>query len=132
HVIDVDRIVDARERPEPNDFAICAPRLHVDDRPWRELVQAADRERLLAGEAEARGVLTRLVLQREDAHPYEVRAMDALEGLRDDRPHAEEQRTLRRPVTRAARAVLLACEYDERRAIALVAHRCVVDHHLVA
>jgi hypothetical protein len=39
-------------------------------------------------------------LERQDAHPDEVRSMDALEALGDDRPDAEQKRALGRPVAR--------------------------------
>ena len=55
-------------------------------------------ERLAAREAEGAHVLARLELQREDAHAREVRAVDALEALRDDGLDAEEHRALRSPV----------------------------------
>ena len=56
-------------------------------------------------------------LQRQHAHADEVRAMDALEALRDDRLDAEQLRALRRPVARAAGAVFLAAEDDRRHAL---------------
>src|SRR5436190_9265215 len=58
--------------------------------------------------------------------------MDALERLGDRSAHAHEVRALRRPVARAPRAVLLAREHDERHALLLIAHRRVVDRHLLA
>ena len=58
--------------------------------------------------------------------------MDALEALGEHRADAEQLRTLRRPVARRARAVLLAREHDERHALARVLHRRVVDRHLLA
>jgi hypothetical protein len=58
--------------------------------------------------------------------------VDALEALGDDRADAEQVGALRRPVARGARAVLLAGEDDERRALGLVLHRGVVDRHLLA
>src|SRR3954462_5698894 len=44
---------------------------------------AGDVERLLADQAERLGVLALRVLQREHAHPDQVRAVDALERLGD-------------------------------------------------
>ena len=41
-----------------------------------------------------------LELQRNDAHADEVGAVNALEGLGDDRPDAEQPRALGRPVAR--------------------------------
>src|SRR3954465_13578480 len=43
-------------------------------------------------------------LERQDAHPDEVRAVDALEAPGDDRAHAKEPRALRRPIARQSRA----------------------------
>ena len=42
--------------------------------------------------------------------------MDALEALRDDGLHAEQAGALGRPVARAAGAVFLARDDDQRRA----------------
>ena len=56
--------------------------------------------------------------QRQHAHADKVRAVDALEALRDHRLHAEELRALRGPVARRAGAVFLAAEDDGRRASA--------------
>src|SRR5437870_6243612 len=58
--------------------------------------------------------------------------MDALKRLRDRRAHAHKVWPLRSPVARAPGAVLLAREQHERHALLLVAHRRVVDRHLVA
>src|SRR5690606_9811917 len=44
----------------------------------------------------------------------------------------EEPRPLGRPVAARARAVLLAGDDDERNALLLVAHRRIVDRHLLA
>jgi hypothetical protein len=77
---------------------------------FERLGQAGDRDLLLAGQ------VVGLDLQRQDAHADEVRAVDALERVGDDRPDAEEVRALGRPVARRARAVLLAAQHDERDA----------------
>src|SRR5690606_33854216 len=82
-----------------------------------------DVERLAAVEAEARGRIVAEELQRQHAHADQVRAVYALEALGEDRAHAEQRRALRRPVARGARAVFLAGDHDERRAVLLVAHR---------
>ena len=66
-------------------------------------------------------------LEREHAHAHEVGSVDALEALRQDRPHAQEARPLGRPVPGGASAILLPGDDDERRAVGLVAHRRVVD-----
>ena len=79
------------------------------------LGHAGDVERLLASQPERGGVLARLELQRKHAHPHQVTAVDALEALGDDRPHAEELRPLGRPVARAPGAVLRAGQDEERR-----------------
>ena len=47
-------------------------------------------ERLVPGEPERRGRLALRELQRQHAHPDEVRTMDPFERLRDDRSHAEQ------------------------------------------
>src|SRR5690606_25677756 len=87
---------------------------------------------LLAGEPQRLGVLAVLELERDDAHADEVRAVDALEALGEDGPHAEQARALRGPVARRARAVLLARDDEERNTLGLVLHRGLVNRHLLA
>ena len=99
---------------------VLAPALHrqllLRDDARRDAVDLDD---LVAGEAERGRVLAGLELQRQDAHADQVRAVDALEALRDHRAHAEQQRALRGPVARAAGAVLVAGDDDQRHALVL-------------
>ena len=81
---------------------------------------------------ERRGALAGQELERQHAHPDEVRAVDPLVALGDDGPDAEQRRPLGRPVARRARAVLAAGDDDERHALGPVAHRGVVDERLLA
>src|SRR5918992_3112557 len=94
--------------------------------------EARDVERLVSREPERRGRLARAELQRQDAQPNEVAAVDPLEALGDDRADAEESWSLRRPVPRRTAAVLLAGEHDERNALVAIAECGVVDRHPVA
>ena len=71
-------------------------------------------------------------LQRDHAQRHQVGAVDALEALGDHRPHAQQRAALGRPVTGAARAVLLAGDHHQRHAVGQVAQRGVVDRHLLA
>ena len=71
-------------------------------------------------------------LERQHAHPDQVRAVDPLVALGDHRADAEQPGALRRPVAARARAVLLAREHDQRDRLLGVAHRRVVDRHLLA
>ena len=73
-----------------------------------------DAELLESGQTEGVGSLTRLELQWEDAHSDEIAPVDSLETLGDDGLDAEEVRTLRSPVSGAARAVLFAGQDDQR------------------
>src|ERR1035437_49651 len=99
----------------------------------REVLRdALDSESLLARQPEALCVLPGLVLEREDAHPREVRAVDALEALRNHRPDAEEHRAFRGPIARRPRAIFRTREDDERGLRGLVLHGRVVDGHLLA
>src|SRR5690606_17548983 len=66
------------------------------------------------------------------AHAHQVAAVDALEALRDDGPHAQEEGTLGGPVPGTARAVLLAGDDHHRDAGLLVLHGRLVDRHLLA
>src|SRR5579863_6343287 len=98
----------------------------------RAAVQPRDFEGLLAGEPEALSVLTFLELQRQHAHADQIGAVNALETLGDHRLYAQEHRALGRPVARAAGAVFLAREDDQRSARRLVLDRGVEDGHLLA
>src|SRR6185503_11526858 len=53
-------------------------------------------------------------LQRQHTHADQIRAMYALEGLRDHRTDTKKPRSLRRPVTRGAGAVFLARKNHQR------------------
>src|SRR5207248_3805391 len=59
------------------------------------------------------------------------RPVDPLEALRDRRADAEQQRSLRRPVARRPRAVLLARDDDEWHALGPVALRRVEDRRFL-
>src|SRR5690606_18647665 len=69
-------------------------------------------------------------LQRQNAHADEVRAVDALEALGDDRLDAKQARSFRRPVSGRTGAVLLAAKDYERGAVCLVVLRGIVDKGL--
>src|SRR5438270_13771578 len=91
-------VVDARSGPEALDLAIVAHRLDVDLLQRLDLSQAVDRVAFSSAQAQRLRALARCELEREEAHPDQVRAMDALEALRDHRTHTKEERALRRPV----------------------------------
>src|SRR5271165_202896 len=57
--------------------------------------------------------------------------MNTLEALRDDSLHAQQVRTLGRPVTGRSRAVLLAGQDDQRHLTLGVFHAGVKDTHLL-
>ena len=101
-------------------------------RGFRSPTQATDRDGLVALEAERLPRRAFLEHQRQHAHADQIRAMDALEALRDHGADAEQTRALRRPVARGAGAVFLAGEHHERHLLLLVLHRGVVDRHLLA
>src|SRR5690606_25650381 len=101
------------------------------DHLGRTAVETDDLVALLARQAERLRVLAFLEHERQHAHADEIRAMDTLEALGDHRLHAEQHRALGSPVSGRARAVLLASDDDERRAFLLVAHRRVIDAHLL-
>ena len=79
-----------------------------------------------------RAVSARLELKRQHAHEHEVSAVNTLEVTHDHRFAAQELRALRGPVARRTLAVFVATEHDERHALLLVAHRGVIDRHLLA
>src|SRR5699024_4439125 len=71
-------------------------------------------------------------LEWDDAHADEVRAVDPLVGLGDDRLDAEQARALGRPVARGSGAVLLAREDDERHARLEIGLAGLEDRRLLA
>ena len=87
---------------------------------------------LLAGQLQRCRALTLHELQRQNAHPDQVRPVNALETLRDHRAHAQQLHALGRPVARRPGTVFLARDDQERNALLLVPHRGVVDEHLFA
>src|SRR5947208_8590786 len=110
-VIHLDRRVDAQEERDFLHAAVGPP-----DHQRRVLLRpdlfldAADVDDFVALDAQRSDRVAALELEGKHAHADEVRAMDALEALHDHRAHPQEQRALRRPVARAARAVFLAAE----------------------
>src|SRR5271166_3217103 len=64
--------------------------------------EAVDRHGLVALEAQRLPARPLLEHERQDAHADEVRAMDALETLRDDGPYSQKLGALGRPVARGA------------------------------
>src|ERR671913_1793777 len=71
-------------------------------------------EGLVTRKAEGFCALTLGKLQGQHAHADQVRAVDALEALRDNGPDAEQEGSLGGPVARGARPVFLAGQDDER------------------
>src|SRR5438477_503960 len=76
--------------------------------------------------------LSRQELERQDAHPDEVGAMDALKALGDHRADAQELDALGGPVARGARAVFFAGHNDQGHALGPVGAGGVIDRRLGA
>ena len=126
------------------DVLALARRVEAQDRAERDAVRrdrdlarlavldAGDRELLAAGQAERLAALAGEVLQRQDPHHQQVRAVDPLVALGDHGLDAEQVRPLRGPVARRAGAVLLAGQHDRRRALGEVALGRGEDRHLLA
>ena len=112
--------------------ASAAQDLHRHLLPGLEAGQPADGYRFLTRQPQTLPGLPLLEHQWEDAHPDQVGAMDALEGLGDDGADAQQARALGRPVAAGAGAVLLAGEHHQRHALRLVAHGGIVDRHGLA
>src|SRR5947207_4643606 len=92
------------------------------------------RDGVSLGTIESKGLRIRSFseLQWQHAHADQIRPMNALEARRHDRFHAEQPRSLRRPVATRSRPVLVPGENDERNGSRLIFHRRVVDRHLLA
>src|SRR5213594_2554920 len=116
HVANLRFVVDPRAGDEAHSRSVVggSPDLNLLTRLQR--VQAVDRVALLPGETKQVRIFAGRVLQRKNAHPDEVGAVDPLEALRDHGADTEQERTFRCPVARGAGAVLLAGEHDERHA----------------
>src|ERR671916_2055680 len=130
-VLDLDRRIHARPDPELLRLAFVARCPDGQLGAGRDAGEACDVVRLVAGEAQRLRAIAFRVLQGQDAHPDQVRAVDALEALGDDRPYAEQERALRGPVARGARAVLLAGEHQQGHALLLVLEARLVDRGLL-
>ncbi len=95
HRVDPRLQADAGRRPEAaRDFGLehlARPQLPG---------QPANCHFFITDKAEHLPAFALLELQRNDAHADEVGAVNALEGLGDDRPDAEQPRALGRPVAR--------------------------------
>jgi hypothetical protein len=132
-VVDIDRTV----QPS-HDLELAFVPVHAagDDReaaPGRETrSDAFDRVRLEPGEANRRGRLAGQEFERQDTHPDQVRAMDPLIALGDDRADAQQGGPFRRPISRGPRAVLPTSQNDEWDALVPIPHRSVVDELLLA
>src|SRR5439155_19673650 len=111
-IADIDRAVEPGDGLEAALAATVGVVLASHDRQplsrGEALGQAVDRVRLATGKSKRGRALARLELERQDAHPDEVRAMDPLEALGEDRPDPEQHRALRRPVARRTGTVLAA------------------------
>src|SRR3954453_3445389 len=132
-VIDFDRRIDSYRYRH---FIGSATRMPDYQRHFlpgtQRMTDTGDVEHFAAGEAEGLRTGPFLELQRQHAHADEIRAMDALEALRDDCADAEELGAFRGPVAGGAGAVLLSGEHDQRSPLLLIAHRRVVDRHPIA
>src|SRR5699024_10708516 len=132
-VVGLTGCVDADHTVEVDAGAVVLRRRDLDSGRGRALVELRDTfdgEGLGAVETERLSRLAGGELQRQDAHADEVRAVDALEALRDDGDDTEQRRAPAGPGTRGSRAVLLATEDDQRDAGGPVVHRGVVDRRL--
>ena len=101
-VVDVDRAIEAG-----NDLESALARFVIapgdDDQPAARRETGCDalhRERLTTGETDRPDALAGQELERQDAHPDQVRTVDPLVALGDDGPDAEESRAFRRPIPR--------------------------------
>src|SRR5882724_852172 len=86
----------------------------------------------MAGEAKRFFVLTRLKLERENAHADEIAAVNTLEAFGNCGTNAQEQWSLRSPVTRAARAIFFPGDYQQRSSLLLITDRGIIDCRLFA
>ena len=132
-VLDVDRPVEPGDRRETSLGAVIRGRGHGHGLlRGRSVLEAADGQPLAPGQAERRGRVAGRELERQDAHPDEVRAVDPFVALGQDHPHAEQRRSLGRPVARRPGAVLAAGDDRGPDPFVGVAHRRVEDEPFLA
>src|SRR5438105_14854775 len=116
--------VQASEQVQALALAVAAADRAVEVAPRRHAAaNAGDVDHLIAFEPERLSRYAGGELERQHAHADEVRAVDALEALGDDRTHPEEPGALCGPVARRAGAVLGAGDHHERYAL-LAITRC--------
>src|SRR5487761_79780 len=132
HETDLGVVVDTREGLEDSFLALVRLSLDLDGLAGLQPLEAADREALLAGQAERLQVLAVGELEGEDAHAYQVRPVDSLQALRNHGANTEEQRAFGRPVARRSGSVLLARDHDERHALGAVLLRRLEDRGCLA
>src|SRR5438309_9418229 len=97
-VANFDLVIDTRAGGEALDPAVVACGRDLEVLPRLDAFQAADRVALVPAQAERLGALAWRELQWQDAHAHKVRAVNALEALRDYGAYAEQERTLGSPV----------------------------------
>ena len=99
-VLDLDRRVDPDRRVERDFRPVGLFRRHGQRlRGLQRFHVELNVEDFLARQTQRLPRLAVLELERQNAHPDQVAAVDALVALRDDRPHAEQARALGGPVT---------------------------------
>src|ERR1700674_5495078 len=100
--------------------------------PDLDSASEADRVDLAPRQLKRLAILSLSEFQRQHAHPDQVAAMDSLEALGDRGAHAEQQRTLGRPIARRTGAVLLTRDHDQRHAFLAVAFAGLENRGLLA
>src|ERR1700687_4139855 len=111
-IFDVLRRIDARNHVELFRLAVFLS-AHLERLTRFESArETAYRVDLVSRQPEALAILPLHELEREHAHPDQIAPMDPLEALGDNRPDAQELRSLRRPVARRTGAIFLADDQD--------------------
>ena len=95
-------------------------------------VQTADRHGFLAGQTQRFAGVAICELERNNAHAHKVRTVDTFKVFSDHGLDAQQRRTLGRPVTGRARAILFAAKDHQRCVGVLIGHRRVKDRRLFA
>ena len=132
-VLDLRRAIDPGDHLELRGRPIRPRRPHAQQLSrFQPIGDAQHVEDLVAGQPQALGALARQELERQDTHPHQVAPVDPLVALGDGGPDAQQHRALGSPVARAAAAVLLAGDDQERHALRLVARRGLIDRHQLA
>jgi hypothetical protein len=125
------RVVNASEYREPF-HALTSSGFHFEQLSWHEAIRyPVERKLLFSSESECLTILAGQVLQGQNPHAYQVRAVDAFVTFCDDGFDPEPHGSLGGGVTRRSSPILFASQCDQRNTLSSVALCSLKDGHQV-